>query len=152
MAFTKFVQVGRVVSLTYGPHVGKLAVILDVVTLNRVLIEGPTTGVPRHVVPIRRVRLTRFHIEDVSLGQRTTLLKKRIQKFELQKKWDATVTAKRAALKAKRASLNDFDRFKVMILKKRYSERLNHGIKSARPRKGGKTEAKPAAEKKAVKK
>jgi len=45
--------------------------------------------------------------------------RKRIAKFELTKKFNETNFAKRQAIKAKRANLTDFDRFKVMVLKKK---------------------------------
>ena len=40
MTFTKFVQIGRVASINYGPSEGKLVTILDVVNSLRVLVEG----------------------------------------------------------------------------------------------------------------
>jgi len=53
------------------------------------------------------------------------LLRKKIQKFDLNKKWGETSYGKKLAAKKTRANLNDFDRFKVMILKKR----LNRAIR-----------------------
>ena len=45
--FTKFVEVGRVVKVNYGPDEGKLAVVVEILNDKRVLIDGPTTGVKR---------------------------------------------------------------------------------------------------------
>ena len=39
----------------------------------------------------------------------------------MQEKWEATSFAKKIGMKAKRASLSDFDRFKVMISRKNRS-------------------------------
>ena len=39
-AFRRFVQVGRVVLVNYGPDEGKLAVIVDVVDQSRVRTQG----------------------------------------------------------------------------------------------------------------
>jgi len=47
MGFNLLVEVGRVVYIHYGPSSGKVAVILDIVDHSRVIVEGPTTGVPR---------------------------------------------------------------------------------------------------------
>ena len=47
MVFHKFIEIGRVVCLNYGRDSGKTAVVLDILDENRILIEGPTTGVPR---------------------------------------------------------------------------------------------------------
>ena len=43
-------QVGRVVYLNFGPCSGKLAVVVDLIDENRILVDGPTTGVDRQVV------------------------------------------------------------------------------------------------------
>ena len=43
---------------------------------------------------------------------------------KLNDKWNATAIAKKFALRAKRASLTDFDRFKVMISRKNRSFKL----------------------------
>lgn len=58
MVFNRFVEPGRVVLVTYGPFINKLAVIVEIINTNRVLIDGPTTGVKRHELSLRRVKLT----------------------------------------------------------------------------------------------
>jgi large subunit ribosomal protein L14e len=73
--FTKFVQIGRVVRIVYGKDEGKLATIVDILNDKRVLIDGPTSGVARQIIPIRRLSLTSFHLKDVLRGQRSVLLK-----------------------------------------------------------------------------
>ena len=45
--------------------------------------------------------------------------RKSIKKYDLEKKWNDTTFAKKLANKAKKANLNDFERFRVMVLKKR---------------------------------
>ena len=42
----------------------------------------------------------------------------------MNEKWAASSAAKRIGLKAKRANLNDFDRFKVMINRKNRSFKI----------------------------
>ena len=44
--------------------------------------------------------------------------------------WNATPWAKKLAVKAKRASLSDFDRFKVMVAKKQRSQIVGDKLKS----------------------
>ena len=56
MGFTKFVEIGRVAQVCRGQLEGKLVVIVDVMNLNRVLVEGES--VPRTVIPIRHLSLT----------------------------------------------------------------------------------------------
>ena len=50
MPFKKFVEVGRVAVLRgEGPNQGKIAAIVNVIDQNRVLVDGPTSGVLRQV-------------------------------------------------------------------------------------------------------
>ena len=46
------------------------------------------------------------------------MARKAAAEYKLQEKWDETSFAKKFSMRAKRAGLNDFDRFKVMISKK----------------------------------
>jgi len=55
----------------------------------------------------------------VGLAKKT--LKNAFEKAEISKKWDATAWAKRDVIRAKRTSMNDFDRFKVMLARKKRS-------------------------------
>ena len=53
MPFKKFVEVGRVAVLGgEGPNQGKIAAIVNVIDQNRVLVDGPTSGVLRQVIYI----------------------------------------------------------------------------------------------------
>lgn len=58
MVYKRFVETGRVVLINYGSQSGKLAVIVEIVNTNRILIDGPTTGVKRQEIALRRVSLT----------------------------------------------------------------------------------------------
>ena len=49
MPFKKFVEIGRVAVLGQGPDAGKIAAIVNVIDQNRVLVDGPTSGVLRQV-------------------------------------------------------------------------------------------------------
>ena len=50
MPFKKFVEIGRVAVLNgEGPNKGKIAAIVNVIDQNRVLVDGPTSGVLRQV-------------------------------------------------------------------------------------------------------
>ncbi len=97
--------------------------IVDIADSNRVLVDGPTTGFPRTLYPLRRLALTSIKL-DVLKGARTGTVKAAADKIKLSEKWAASAIAKKIALRAKRASLNDFDRFKVMINRKNRSFKL----------------------------
>lgn len=119
MVFSRYVEVGRVVLINYGPESGKLATIIDIVDQNKCLIDGPqeVTGVDRQVIPFKRIALTDLKV-DVQKSARAKTLKKAWAEGDTLNKWEATSWAKKLSAKKKRANLGDFDRFKVMVAKK----------------------------------
>jgi large subunit ribosomal protein L14e len=120
MVFQRFVEVGRVVLINFGPEKGKLATIIDVVDGNKCLIDGPETGVARQIISYKRLALTDL---KVTIGQsaRAKTLKAAWAKAEVQTKWDSSSWAKKLANKKVRAGLNDFSRFQVMVARKQRS-------------------------------
>ena len=59
--------------INYGKNLHKLAVIVDILDENRVLLDGPTTDVKREVYPLKRLYLTSF-IVKILRGAKTTTL------------------------------------------------------------------------------
>ena len=53
MTFTKFVEIGRVARINFGPLEGKLAVIVDIISENRVLVDGQ--NIKRQVIPMFKI-------------------------------------------------------------------------------------------------
>jgi len=127
--FTKFVEVGRVVLINYGPSAGKLAVVVEILNTSRILVDGPTTGVKRQEISLKRISLTEFKLE-VTKGVKKAALKKAITDFGLDKKWGESSWARKLQKRAKRASLTDFDRFKVMQLKQKRRVLQNKALKN----------------------
>ena len=60
MVFTRFVEIGRVVFINYGPEEGKLAVIVDIIDINTALVDGPSSGVEKQTMPFKRISLTEY--------------------------------------------------------------------------------------------
>jgi len=120
MVFKRYVEVGRVVLVNYGPDAGKLATIIDVVDSNKCLIDGPSSGVSRQVISFGRIALTDYTI-DISRSAGTKDITAAWSDADVQAKWDASSWAKKLSAKAKRATLSDFDRFKVMVARKQRS-------------------------------
>lgn len=123
MVFTRYVEVGRVVLINYGPETGKLATIIDIVDQNKCLVDGPAeiTGVSRQVIPFTRIALTDLTVK-IQANARQKALKNSWAEADTLAKWEASSWAKKLASRKKRASLSDFDRFKVMVAKKQKSE------------------------------
>ena len=84
MGFTRFVEVGRVVLINYGPDSGKLATIIDIVDQNKCLVDGPETGVARQVIPYKRIALTDFTVK-VQRNARAKTLKAAWAEVEREK-------------------------------------------------------------------
>ncbi|KAL2002569.1 hypothetical protein VTN02DRAFT_6466 [Thermoascus thermophilus] len=118
----KLVEVGRVVLIRGGPYTGKLAVIVEIVDHRRVLVDGPSGQenkiVPRHVLPLSHATLTPFVIPKLPRAAGTGPVKKLWEKNEIDQKWANSSYVKRAEAREKRKNLTDFERFKVMRLKK----------------------------------
>jgi large subunit ribosomal protein L14e len=129
--------------VNFGKDFGKVAVIVDIVDSRRVLIDGPTTNFPRTIYPVKRLGLTSIKVKEILKGARTGTLKKAATAQKINEKWAATSIAKKIAVRAKRASLTDFDRFKVMISRKNRSFKLRQLAKKISG--GGKAPAKKAA-------
>jgi large subunit ribosomal protein L14e len=121
MVFKRYVEVGRVVLINYGPNKGQLATIIDIVDQNKCLIDGPSTGVNRQVIAYSRIALTDLTVK-IQANARQTTLKKAWEEADTLAKWESSSWAKKLAAKKTRASLSDFGRFKVMVAKKQKSE------------------------------
>ena len=130
MGFTRYAEVGRVVLVNYGKDEGKLATIIDIVDGNKCLIDGPAdlTGVDRQLIPFSRLSLTDLTVK-IHRNARAKTLKAAWTAGETQSKWDESSWAKKLAAKSKRASLSDFDRFKVMVAKKQKSAIIAKKVK-----------------------
>uniref|UniRef100_A0A1D1XCY9 60S ribosomal protein L14 n=1 Tax=Anthurium amnicola TaxID=1678845 RepID=A0A1D1XCY9_9ARAE len=154
MPFQRFVETGRVAYVAFGPHRGKLVVIVDVIDQTRVLVDGPETGVPRIQMRINDIHLTKFKI-PFAHSARTKVVRKAWAAGEVQKKWEESLWCKRVQNAAKRRAMNDFDRFKLrkarqhrnILRTKLYRTIVNKNIKAGCFRR----KSKAAAGKKAAK-
>jgi large subunit ribosomal protein L14e len=113
--FTRFVEVGRVGLINYGPDEGKLCTILDVIDQNRVLVDGPSTetGVQRQVLTLKRISLTDLKVPLDGPSPRLRYLTKKFREAEILAKWNKSAWAKKRAARAAKANLTDFERFKL---------------------------------------
>ena len=60
--FRNFIQPGRVAYVNFGKDFGKVCVIVDIADGNRVLVDGPTSGFPRVLYPIKRLSLSNLKV------------------------------------------------------------------------------------------
>lgn len=99
MGYNKFVQIGRVARVNYGPLEGKLATIIDIVSDKRVLVDGE--DIKRQVIPISRLQLTKQVIK-VGRGARTGAVKKIISKEQVAQKYSESSLGKHYASQQRR--------------------------------------------------
>ena len=118
MVFQRFVEVGRVIIVNYGPLFGKLAVIVDILTTTKVLVQGVKGGIRRQELSLRRVTLTDYKI-DIKRGAKQDEVYKALDEYKLEEKFKKSTYAKKCEQRQKRANLTDFDRFKVMRLRQK---------------------------------
>ncbi len=117
----RYVEVGRVVLLTKGKHQGNLAVIAEIVDHKRVLVDGPTTGVPRQALALNNLVMTPLIVSNLPRAARSGVVSKKFVQSGVEQKWKESSWAKKLASQQRRRELTDFDRFKVMLLKKQVS-------------------------------
>ncbi|KAG8477794.1 hypothetical protein CXB51_027778 [Gossypium anomalum] len=98
MPFKRHVEIGRVALVNYGKDYGKLVVIVDVVDQNRALVDAPDT------IDINRVPKKKTLIDAM-------------EKADVKNKWRNSSWGRKLIVQKRRASLNDFDRFKLMLAK-----------------------------------
>merc|ERR1711916_6708 len=117
--YKRFVEVGRVCLINYGPNKGKLCVVIDVIDTNRVLIDGPSThnGVKRQAMNLKRLALTSIVI-TFPRGARVATVTKAFNKAEVQKKFDASKWGQRLTAKAKKEAMTDFELHAAKMEKK----------------------------------
>merc|ERR1712054_187649 len=128
--FKRYVEIGRVALINYGPEEGKLCVIIDVVDQNKALVDGPSTvnGVKRQVINFRRLNLTDITIK-CTRGARLKSLVKAYKAADVESKWNNSNYGKKLALRAARANTSDFDRFKIVQARVERSKKVRLSLK-----------------------
>eukprot|EP01056_Protomagalhaensia_sp_Gyna25_P005219 Protomagalhaensia_sp_Gyna_25__5218@NODE_630_length_2964_cov_360_923077_g489_i0_p5_GENE_NODE_630_length_2964_cov_360_923077_g489_i0NODE_630_length_2964_cov_360_923077_g489_i0_p5_ORF_typecomplete_len129_score24_84Ribosomal_L14e/PF01929_17/3_4e11_NODE_630_length_2964_cov_360_923077_g489_i024202806 len=121
--FNRFVQAGRAVVCRYGSCTDKAAIITDIVDLTRVIIDGPTTGVPRQMISINRLHLTEFVVDTVKRGCDTEELAGLLKESDVMQQIRNTPTQRRRLALHNLKSMSDLERHRVM--------RANQYIKKA---------------------
>ena len=125
--YTRFVEPGRLCRICYGDDTDKMCTIVEIISQKRVVVDGPTTGVARQQIPIRWLQLTDF-TTGIKRGARAKALKAQLKADDTRSKWGASAWGKKLAVKAKKAQLSDFERFRVMLAKKAKAKLVNKKI------------------------
>uniref|UniRef100_A0A8P0NUE7 Large ribosomal subunit protein eL14 n=2 Tax=Canis lupus familiaris TaxID=9615 RepID=A0A8P0NUE7_CANLF len=122
MVFGCFVEVGRVPSISLGPHPGKLVGIVHAIAQNRAWADGPCSLVRRQVMPFKSMALTDF-ILNFPHGTGQRYFRQAWQKVGINTNWAATRWALQTETRYRKAEMTDFDHY---IVRKPVDERNNH--------------------------
>ncbi|XP_076926487.1 large ribosomal subunit protein eL14z-like [Bidens hawaiensis] len=100
--------------VNYGKDYGKLVVIVDVIDQNRALVDSP--DMVRGQMNFKRLTLTDIKIDIKRVPNKKTLIAA-MEAADVKNKWENSSWGRKFIVQKKRASLNDFDRFKIMLAK-----------------------------------
>ena len=82
-------------------------------------------GVERQQIPIRWLSLTDFKV-DIGRAVSSRVLREALVKTDIVESWKKTSWAKKLAAREAKKNLTDFERFRVMVAKKR----VNHAVRA----------------------
>ncbi|KAK4579290.1 hypothetical protein RGQ29_029103, partial [Quercus rubra] len=111
---TPLVEIGRVALVNYGKEYGRLIVIVDVVDQNKALVDAP--DMVRTQMNLNRLSLTDIKIDIKRVPKKKTFVKA-MEAADVKNKWESSSWGRKLIVQKRRASLNDFDRFKIMLAK-----------------------------------
>ncbi|GAY64677.1 hypothetical protein CUMW_235290 [Citrus unshiu] len=109
-----YVEIGRVALINYGKDYGKLVVIVDVLDQNKALVDAP--DMVRSQMNFKRLSLTDIKIDINRVPKKKSLIEA-MEKADVKNKWENSSWGKKLIVQKRRAALNDFDKFKLMLAK-----------------------------------
>uniref|UniRef100_A0A7S3BSD8 Large ribosomal subunit protein eL14 domain-containing protein n=1 Tax=Prasinoderma singulare TaxID=676789 RepID=A0A7S3BSD8_9VIRI len=127
MPFRRYVELGRVAMVNYGPDYGKLVVIVDFIDQNRALVDAP--GMVRCQYNFKRLGLTD---QVISVGKTPS-------KEELKAAWDSADVAgtfaasswgKKLAKRKAKVESTDFSRYKDMVARVKRNRKVRAAMKA----------------------
>jgi large subunit ribosomal protein L14e len=125
MPYDRFVQVGRVAYVAYGPEKGKICCITNIIDQTRVLVDGPSSHLRRQALNIKSLHLTKYVLKLLP-GARSKTVKTLWDKNDINKKWQESRWFKKLQAKHLRSKTTDFERFQVLHAKQAYNRILAH--------------------------
>ncbi|EUD66450.1 50S ribosomal protein L14e [Plasmodium inui San Antonio 1] len=125
LLFKRFVEPGRLCLIEYGPYAGKLCFVVDIVTLTRVIVDGAfITGVPRMIIPLKRLKLLKERIK-INKNCKTGFLQKTIKSTNILGEFKKSNLGKKLTIKKKRDLATDYERFQIYHAKRELKKKMN---------------------------
>jgi len=119
------IQVGRVCVVIWGEKdYRKLVIITDLIDRNRVQVDGVNgalSTIKRQSYPIRRLQTTKFLL-NIPKDLHPKILSERVQKSRVLSLWRKSDAGRRHETQRRRASLNDFGRWKLHFIKGQFKK------------------------------
>ena len=100
--------------VNYGKEYGRLIVIVNVVDQNRAFVDAP--DMVRTQMNLNRLSLTDIKIDIKRVPKKKTFVEA-MEAADVKNKWESSSWGRKLIVQKRRASLNDFDRFKIMLAK-----------------------------------
>jgi len=119
-----------VVLINSGKDQGKLAAIVQIIDHKRALVDSP--NVERQEISLSHVSLTPQVITKLPRAARSGAVKKYWTEAGIDEKAASSTRAKKTASREKKRLLTDFERFKVMVLKKQRRFEVRKAVAKAR--------------------
>jgi len=106
---------------------------IDILDESRALVEGPQakTGVARQTIPFRHLSLTKVKL-NITRSIGVSGLNKAYDAQKVGDQLETVTWVKKQRRTAVRKSLGDFDRFKLMLLRKQKSQLVGRAFAKAR--------------------
>ncbi|KAI4835706.1 60S ribosomal protein L14 [Plasmodium brasilianum] len=139
LLFKRFVEPGRLCLVEYGPYAGKLCFVIDIVTLTRVIVDGGfVTGVPRMIMPLKRLKLLKERIK-IKKNCKSGYLRKTINSTKILESFKESNLGKKIIVKKKRDLATDYERFQVYYARRALKKKIASLIikKNTMKKKGG---------------
>ncbi|WJX12404.1 hypothetical protein P8452_02912 [Trifolium repens] len=95
-------------------EIRRLVVIVDVIDQTRALVDAP--DMERVPINFKRLSLTDIKIEIKRVPKKKDLIKA-MEAADVKNKWEKSSWGRKLIVRKRRAALNDFDRFKIMLAK-----------------------------------
>jgi large subunit ribosomal protein L14e len=128
MLYARKIEVGRLVYVRLGEHAGKTCVIVDLVDQKHLLVDGPHNGLTRQVIRLNQVAITDLKI-NIPRGCKTKIVREALEKDDTPTKFLSSGLHKKAAAKAAKAGLGDFDRFKTRVAKTAHNRKIRSAVR-----------------------
>ena len=114
MPFKRYMEIGRVAFINYGPEYGQLVVVSDILDQNRALVDAP--GQTRRVVNFKRLAITDLKIDITRMAAKKVITAK-FAEADVLGKFANSAWGRKVAKQAAQSATTDFDRFKAAMAK-----------------------------------